>query len=436
LELFRRNRLSPDELLRVDEHLSSCERCRTALAHAPDVRASALRLENALTGTSSAELGHLTYSELESFADISISRGELERINSHIAACAECRNDAEELRSLAHGGGADGPAAVAPAAAVRESWWQRLSATLSPKALAFAAAAILLVIVAASTWVFLGGRDEGRNTDVVATNSAPAQDQPGAGRDVNSRSDSNADAAAPTPDESPAASSEEFAKDPRVGEENGGIDPLLNALAGYENLSPQQKQKVERVLRTGDVEIAKDLGELRSASGATMGGETGDTDKFRLLGPVGEVILTDRPRLSWEAVPGAESYSVEVYDLNFNRQASSGPLRGNQWTASRLPRGKTYIWQVTAVKDGKEIRAPQRPAPEARFRIVGSGIAAEIEAARRKRPVPHLLLGTLYAEAGMLKEALREFELLARKNPGSQLPRKLADKIRSQNRLR
>ena len=151
--------------------------------------------------------------------------------------------------------------------------------------------------------------------------------------------------------------------------------------------------------------------------------------------PLPQVVPTGS-RLSWEAVPGAESYSVEVYDLNFNRQASSGPLRGNQWTASRLPRGKTYIWQVTAVKDGKEIRAPQRPAPEARFRIVGSGIAAEIEAARRKRPVPHLLLGTLYAEAGMLKEALREFELLARKNPGSQLPRKLADKIRSQNRLR
>jgi hypothetical protein len=78
------------------------------------------------------------------------------------------------------------------------------------------------------------------------------------------------------------------------------------------------------------------------------------------------------------------------------------------------------------------IKAPARPAPEARFKILNAHKAAEIEAARSRHPVSHLLLGTLYAEAGMLGEALNEFEALANENPRSDLPRKLAAKIRQE----
>jgi hypothetical protein len=114
-----------------------------------------------------------------------------------------------------------------------------------------------------------------------------------------------------------------------------------------------------------------------------MMGDAGEpAESFTIVGPVGRVVDTNAPTLRWRAMDGAEGYSVDVYDQNYNKVASSGKLDANSWTP-RLQRGRTYVWQVTAVKNGQEIKAPQRPAPEARFRILDADRSAEIAALKR-----------------------------------------------------
>ncbi|MEO8033669.1 MAG: hypothetical protein ABI837_04505, partial [Acidobacteriota bacterium] len=80
------------------------------------------------------------------------------------------------------------------------------------------------------------------------------------------------------------------------------------------------------------------------------------------------------------------------------------------WTPDTdLPPGRALSWQVTVYgKGGATTILPEPPDPPARFGIVSPAAASEIDAARRARPEDHLLLGLLYARAGILAEAVRE----------------------------
>ncbi len=57
-----------------------------------------------------------------------------------------------------------------------------------------------------------------------------------------------------------------------------------------------------------------------------------------------------------------------------------------------------------------------------------------IEEARRTSPPSHLVLGILYAEAGLLDEADRELAALSNLNPQSSLPSNLLSDLRRQRR--
>jgi hypothetical protein len=150
-----------------------------------------------------------------------------------------------------------------------------------------------------------------------------------------------------------------------------------------------------------------------------------------LSNPIGNIIQSDRPTFRWRTLKDAESYVVEVYDANFNKVASSQPTQKTEWTSNApLKRGAIYQWQVTAIKDGQEIKSPVRPAPEAKFKVLDAARADEIEQAKRKYKNSHLLLGILYANAGLLQEAENEFQVLLKQNPKSEAARKLLQKVR------
>jgi hypothetical protein len=153
---------------------------------------------------------------------------------------------------------------------------------------------------------------------------------------------------------------------------------------------------------------------------------------FGLVTPVGKVVLSDRPQLRWKPLDGADSYVVKVYDSNYQEVAASQPLKTTVWNVDKtLKRGGLYQWQVTANKGGEEIKSPVRPAPDARFRILEASAAAEIESAKRQAGNSHLLLGTLYANAGLTEDATREFQALVKENPNSELAKKLLRKVQS-----
>jgi hypothetical protein len=154
------------------------------------------------------------------------------------------------------------------------------------------------------------------------------------------------------------------------------------------------------------------------AEGGTRG--TGEKAPFDILGPDRTVVESDRPLFRWAALRGATSYAVAVFDQRLNQVAQSGPLSATEWKPPRrLRRGEIYFWQVAAVLDGKEMVSPGAGAPEAKFAVVGR---AESEALRRARlsfPGRHLTLGVLYARAGLLEQAEREFRALVETNSES-----------------
>ena len=72
-----------------------------------------------------------------------------------------------------------------------------------------------------------------------------------------------------------------------------------------------------------------------------------------------------------------------------------------------------------------------RPAPDAKFKILDASSANEIAAAKRQAGNSHLLLGVVYANAGLLDDAEREFQALLKQNPRSDLARKLLNKVKA-----
>lgn len=144
------------------------------------------------------------------------------------------------------------------------------------------------------------------------------------------------------------------------------------------------------------------LGDAAAASGA-------------VISPVAETVEPDRPVFRWTAVKGARSYRVEVYDAQFNEAARSGAVTATEWQPERpLPRGASYSWIVSA----GDVRFPQPPAPEARFRVLGAEAAAEVDTARRSGS--RLLLAVVAGRHGLWREARAAVAEVAAQNPSSQ----------------
>ena len=122
---------------------------------------------------------------------------------------------------------------------------------------------------------------------------------------------------------------------------------------------------------------------------------------FALLGPLGTLVISDRPSFRWRAFSGADSYVVTVSDQDFNEVVTSQPLTTTSLTPPRaLERGRAYSWQVTARVGNQEITLPVRPAPEARFRVLEQAKATELMQAEKLVAGSHLTLGILYSQAG------------------------------------
>jgi hypothetical protein len=201
-------------------------------------------------------------------------------------------------------------------------------------------------------------------------------------------------------------------------------------LAGLGNLSLSHQQAVKTALLTGQVQLPSDLSELTREADVLMGTKP-EGVSFELLHPIGTIVRTVNPTFRWRALEGASSYIVNIYDTKFNKVASSPKLSATHWTiTSSLQHGTVYIWQVTADKDGVQITFPVKPAPEARFKILDKNKADELERMKRTHPNSHLIMGTLYAQAGLVDEAEKEFRALHSANLRSAVVEKLLRTLR------
>ena len=179
---------------------------------------------------------------------------------------------------------------------------------------------------------------------------------------------------------------------------------------------------VASTLAAGKLEIPASVLALRGPQPIVRGSQT--AAGFALLRPLATAVVSDRPHLVWQSLPNANAYRVAVFAPGFRKIAESdwlpqsahlgGPDRSVEWTpAAPLDRGLTYSWQVIArmgsSEDAPTVRAPSLNSPEALFLVLGATQAAELAKAAHDHPGEHLLLGVLYARAGVLDLAEQEF---------------------------
>ena len=106
---------------------------------------------------------------------------------------------------------------------------------------------------------------------------------------------------------------------------------------------------------------------------------------------------------------GATSYTVSVFDADLHLIKTSEQLNETHWLMpDLLERGIVYTWTVSALKNGQEIIAPASPA-RAEFKVLERTELIKLNR-RVSRTASHAVRGVLYAEAGLLDEAEKQFQ--------------------------
>lgn len=409
---YVRGTLPPDEMLQMDDHITSCDDCRAEVAQRSPVDASVL-----IATLGEPQLDpHLNFDQTAAYVDGTLDAVGLEIADLHLHECRQCTAAVRDLEALKHEINREAGKSVS-ATASTAGFWDRLRQIRFPL-YALATAAVLILGIVFAGWYLRDRKTEPETVAVSQPAEVPSVDVPAIEpQDI--------------PEVSENSSGSEKPK-PVITLNDGGRRIELDADGKVTGLGdPRSEQAVAGVLSGRELTIDPAVRQLRQASGQLMG-EPQTGVPFALRGPVGTVVESARPTLSWKSLPGAETYQVDIFDESFNKVASSPPLKTSEWKPTApLRRGGIFRWQVTALVNGEEVRSPVRPAPDARFKVLDAAAADRIADARSRNGGSHLLLGVLYAESGLLAEAERQFQALVRQNPGSPVARRLLEKVRA-----
>ena len=172
-----------------------------------------------------------------------------------------------------------------------------------------------------------------------------------------------------------------------------------------QTMRPEWRALVDGVRTTGELPFPRDLRDLAVRDTFRGGISEGGVDR---VWPNVTAVTDVNPRFIWPAVDGGEYIVTLSSDRGVTR---SGVLREPGWRPPvPLIRGTTYSWQVDVKQGEEQFSLPAPPAPPAAFRVVTSREADEIDAAARQFADDHLLLGLLYAKAGVVDEARRHLD--------------------------
>lgn len=472
LELYGARRLSPAERWAVDEHLADCPACRERAAGVTHAGERFESLLNDFERTASAPMEHLDFGQIAGFVDEAMNEAERAVVADHLAVCASCVREVRELsafRVSLETVSSDEPAAEArrntpdAPAGERTGMFGRLfgfPGWASP--LTAGAAALVLLSIAGLFWLTRSGDapapspevTRGERPSAPVNADASGQGEAATGERTGAVSESKTEAGRETVSDD-SSKRQEDERDGALRPSRGGESPAARRpaqptivvalndggkrialddagnLVGLERLPESDRRAVKSALASGRVSTPPALSGLTAGGGPLLGGGSGEGDgggaMFAPLTPVGTVVHAARPSFKWRALEGATSYVVKVFDTSFNKVATSGAISGVEWTPPEgaLTRGRVYLWQVTALREGEEVTAPAPGEPEARFKVLEDGKARELDAAQRAAGDSRLALGVLYARAGLLDEAERELRALLEENPASATAQKL-----------
>jgi hypothetical protein len=390
--------------------------------------ANSVRAELAAT-----EMTHLDYESLAAYVEGGLDSIDREIADSHLKLCAQCDAEMNELRAFATRMAAYPVKEYAPIAPRRlgekapglwesvQAFW-RSPAFALPVRLASLGLVIALLLWAASL--------RSRNSQLQTALDQQRQENEKLKQDYQAANASLAE----LQNQLTRLKSTQSTSSIVVALNDGAGQVTLDKEGHVAGAPPPFQQLVQQTLTAQRIETPRTLAELIGKSSVLMG-PADEGHPFALLGPVGTVVMSDRPTFRWRALDRANSYVVRIYDADFNEVVASPQLSANSWTVTRaLERGRIYSWQVTARVGDKEVVSPVKPAPDARFMVLDQAKANEMAKAKSESADSHLTLGVLYAQAGLLDDAERELQALLRANPQSALVRKLLSGVRAKRR--
>ena len=365
---FREHRLAGAAVADVAHHLGDCARCATVEPSAGKRALDALVIRE-----------HLSDEELDVLIDERVDDPSYRAIGRHVAVCAMCRAEVDDLRRFD----------AAPVAVRSSRRW-------------LIAAAIVFTVIALSAMVLLIQRTTPETAPLTASNPPTP--------------------VVPSTVETPI---------PRVVaalSDDGGRIALLEdgTISGVEFLSPRDAEDARAVLSGRAIAIPTFIAAM---PGAVRGGDA-SAHPLRAIAPFRSAVLDARPRFSWSPVRNAKSYRVAVFDADYEEIAQSDALNGTSWTPSKaLPSGVDLSWHVVAETDAGEISSAGSDRGEAVFRVLTQKEAAEVDAGEDHYRDSHLLRGLLYSRHGLLHDAEREFRRVAEQNPDSPIARALMNSV-------
>lgn len=408
IKRYRNNTLSADEALEWNDHLSRCDDCRNRFINRQQLEATYRFVRSNLESAGEGVELHLSSEQMASYVDGGLAPEEQDVVESHVQACPVCERDIDDFMRLRDAIASDADERKSGSLAMPLAFtrlWQRTAFRIGVEIFAFA------LISTAVFWV-------ARRQTRVEINDLQAEAH-------SLRAENEAlRAAAPT------------GNDPRITVQLKDGDRIIalddrGELHGLESSRERQYRRlVKKLLETGRMDLPPLLAQLRSEPEITMGNDANKAS-FRLFGPVGAVVETDRPTFRWEAFNDAVAYEVSV-SYDGGEVLKSPPISTTEWRpATRLVRGRAYQWQVRAMtKDGGETKSPPVPQSDPKFSILDQNRLKELNWGRDGYSGSHLMLGILYANAGLIDQAEREFRALRDENPESEVPRRILDSLK------
>jgi anti-sigma factor RsiW len=394
IRAYRERTLAVAELLDVSQHLGGCEACRARMAPREEVSLRFQAFQQALR--SDAGPRHLTYEQIEEYVDGTMGAPDRVSVESHARDCRLCAADVEGIRALKQ--------ELESAHRIsrrdnRRAFWNWLLGWRGGFVLAAAACAVILVMALRTP--------AGQKQNLAVVTQGPPN---GSGNSAR------------------AAQNGSVIRDgSRVF--TVGDDGRIEGLA---MVAEADRAVLEKALVEKRVEAAAPLSDLTSRSGVLLGSPT-EPAGGKLLAPLATVVENPRPVFRWEPISGAR-YRVSIYDSGYNLVASSDSVSGTEWQAPKpLRRGARYSWQLNVHQNNSEYTLPTPPAPEARFRVLSAAQEASLVQARSVSGDSRLVLGILYAHAGLLDQAEEELRALEGQNPTS---KEVADLLASVEQLR
>lgn len=216
----------------------------------------------------------------------------------------------------------------------------------------------------------------------------------------------------------------------------------LIIVSGNESVATAQSKEVSRNISEAIMDNFSALAfrkdeevEKGWMAGLRSGTETGGFT-IKLTSPYNTLIKTDRPAFSWISGKSFDSYNLNLYNskgLVWSREVSGHTLSYPD-NEKELESGETYFWNV----EGKDLIDTDKSS-SCRFSVLSVDKSKEVEGQEavirntfRDEPESsnvHSVLGAYYLNLGLLQDAIREFRIISAMNAASPLPHEILGAI-------